>query len=256
MKKALNLLPILMMVLLSSSFHAQIPEEIKWEHLLKTYAADSTDLKLSLNGKNLNGKYKIPLDERSYALYNIKNGMITGDAFWYTNGGHLECKLVYKRGVRNGLKENYDNNGKAWLRQHYKDGKQDGFSEMYSNGLLNNKSDYKKGKKDGKQITYSGGKILSETEYKDGLREGKSTNYDLQGNPISEINYKKDYQDGLTTMYAMGKKTMDFVFLDGKKHGIGHMYKPDGSVVFKSYYINGEKVSNDEYEKYLGKKKQ
>ena len=135
---------MLMMVLLSSSLYAQIPEEIKWEHLQKNYTADSSDLMLSLNGKYLSGKYKIPLNEKSYAVYNIKNGMITGDAFWYTNGGHLECKLEYKRGVRNGLKENYDNDGKVWLRQEYKNGKQDGFSEMYSNGKLSLKSLYKK----------------------------------------------------------------------------------------------------------------
>ncbi|MFD2287118.1 hypothetical protein ACFSOV_13470 [Pedobacter petrophilus] len=77
-----------------------------------------------------------------------------------------------------------------------------------------------------------------------------SKTYDLQGNPITEINYKADQQNGLTTMYAMGKKNMDFVFEDGKKHGIGHMYKPDGSVVFTSYYLNGEKASKDEYDKY------
>ena len=246
----MKLLAILMMVCLSSSLYAQLPEEIKWEHLQKNYTADSSDLMLSLNGKNLNGKYKIPLDEKSYALYTIKNGMITGDAFWYTNGGHLECKLVYKRGVRNGLKENYDNDGKVWLRQEYKDGKQDGVSEMYTNGQLNNKSEYKKGKRYGKQISYSSGKVLSETEYKDGLRDGLSKTYDLQSNPISEINYKQDKQDGLTTMYAMGNKTMDFIFVDGKKHGVGHMYKPDGLVVFTSYYIKGEKVTKEEFEKY------
>ena len=60
----------------------------------------------------------------------------------------------------------------------------------------------------------------------------------------------------METKNAIGKKTMDFVFLEGKKHGIGHMYKPDGSVVFTSYYLNNEKVSKDEYEKYFGKKNQ
>ncbi|MFD2287734.1 toxin-antitoxin system YwqK family antitoxin [Pedobacter petrophilus] len=249
MKEIAKITAVLLLMLTSTFTYAQIPEEIQWKHLLKTYNADSSDLTLSLNGKNLNGKYKIPLDEKSYALYTIKNGMITGDAFWYTNGGHLECKLVYKRGVRNGLKENYDHDGKVWLRQEYKDGKQDGLSEMYSNGQLNNKSEYKKDKKDGKQLSYSSGKVLSETEYKDGLRDGMSKTYGLDGKPVSEINYKADKQDGLTTMYAMGNKTMDFVFKGGKKHGIGHMYKPDGSLVFTSYYLNGEKVSKDEFEK-------
>ena len=251
MKTTYKILSFILMLFLSVSVYAQIPEEIKWEHLKKTYATDSTALQLSLNGKSLNGAYKIPLDEDSYALYTIKNGMITGEAFWYTNGGTLECKLLYKRGVRNGLKENYDKNGKVWLRQEFKDGRQDGLSEMYSNGQLNTKSEYKKGKKYGKQISYSSGKILSETEYKDNLREGISKTYDFQGNLISEISYKQDRQDGLSVMYAMGKRNMDFMFVAGKKHGIGHMYKPDGSVIFTSYYLNGEKVSENDYQLYI-----
>ena len=55
-------------------------------------------------------------------------------------------------------------------------------------------------------------------------------------------------------MYAMGKKTMDFVFLNGKKHGIGHMYKPDGSIVFTNYYLNDEKVSEAEYKLFMDDK--
>lgn len=86
MKTTYKILSFILMLFLSVSVYAQIPEEIKWEHLKKTYATDSTALQLSLNGKSLNGAYKIPLDEDSYALYTIKNGMITGEAFSYTNG--------------------------------------------------------------------------------------------------------------------------------------------------------------------------
>ena len=241
---------IIILLIFTVSTKAQLPEEIQWKHLQKTYTADSSDLMLSLNGKYLNGKYKIPLDEKSFALYDIRNGMITGDAFWYTNGGRLEAKLFYKRGVRNGLKDNYDNNGKVWLRQAYKDGRQHGISEMYTGGKLSNKSEYKNGKKTGTQYTYSSGKLLSETNYLNGLKDGLSKTYMLDGTPITEINYKADKQDGLTTMYAMGNKTMDFIFVNGLKHGVSHMYKLDGSVIFTNYFLNGEKVSKDDFQKY------
>lgn len=103
-----KLKPIFLLLFLTTSIttYAQLPEEIQWKHLVKTYTPDSSELVLSLNGKPLSGKYKIPLDENSFALYHIKNGMITGDAFWYSNSGNLECKLSYKKGVRNGSKEN------------------------------------------------------------------------------------------------------------------------------------------------------
>ncbi|WP_243718092.1 toxin-antitoxin system YwqK family antitoxin [Pedobacter changchengzhani] len=250
MKTTLKIASVLTMMFISTSLYAQLPEEIQWKHLEKIYTPDSTQLVLKLNGKVLDGKYKIPFDEGGFALYTIKSGKITGDAFWYSTAGNVECKLRYKNGVRNGLKENYDRDGKVWLRQEFINGKQDGINEMYSGGQLSNKSEYKNNKKDGPQYSYSGDKVITETNYKDGLRDGLSKTYGLDGKVITEINYKADKQDGLTTMFAMGNKTMDFMFVDGKKHGIGHMYKPNGSVVFTNYFINGEKVSKDEYDKY------
>lgn len=255
MKIIYKILLMLLTVCLSSSLYAQQPEEIQWKHLEKIYAKDSTQLLLKLNGKALEGKYKIPFEEGGYALYNIRAGKITGDAFWYSIAGNIECKLRYKNGVRNGLKENYDRDGKVWFKQEYINGKQDGINEMYSGGQLTNKSEYKNNKKDGTQYSYSSGKLLSETNYKEGMRDGVSKTYDLSGKLISEINYKNDKQNGLTTMFAIGNKSMDFVFKNGEKHGIGHMYKPDGSVVFTSYYVNGEKVTKEEFEKYEQKSK-
>ncbi len=254
MKKISKLSLILSLVFASSAAFAQLPEEIQWKHLKKDYTADSSDLMLSLNGKRLNGKYKIPLDEKSFALYTIDNGMITGEAFWYTNGGQIECKLHYKRGVRNGLKENYDNDGKVWLRQEYKDGKLNGNSEMYSNGKLTNKSEYLAGKKHGLSTSYSGDKVISETHYKNDQRNGLSRVYN-NGQLVTENNYQDDVQDGLSTSYMMGKKTMDATYRKGKRHGLSHMYKPDGSVLFESYYLLGDKVSKAEFEKYESEKK-
>jgi hypothetical protein len=122
-KMILKITSLFLLFSLAKPIYAQLPEEIKWKHLQKDYNADSSELVLSLNNKLLQGKYKIPFDEGGFALYNIKKGIITGEAFWYSQGGRMECKLYYKNGVRNGIKENYDNEGKVWLRQEYKDGK-------------------------------------------------------------------------------------------------------------------------------------
>lgn len=239
-----------LMLLLSSSLYAQLPEEIQWKHLQKNYAADSTKLELSLNNKLLQGKYKIPLDNNSFALYDIKKGLISGEAFWYTNNGNVECKLNYKNGVRNGLKENYDSDGATWLREEYKDGKKDGTSEMYSSGKISSKTEYKKGKKDGLSISYSNGQVMTQTSYKEDKRNGLSSTF-FNGVIATENNYLNDVQDGLGTMYAMGKKNMDAIFKNGQRHGVAHMYKPDGTVLFESYFLFGTKVSKEEYEKYL-----
>lgn len=258
------------LVLVSTLIFAQLPEEIKWKHLQKNYNADSSELVLSLNNKLLDGKYKIPFDEGGFALYNIKKGIITGEAFWYSQGGTIECKLYYKKGVRNGLKENYDNQGKVWLHQEYKDGKKNGVSEIYSGGKLVNKSVYKADKKHGLSQTFSGDKVITEAYYENDLKNGTSKSYGLDGELaveigykndkrdgvyrvynngqiITETNYQNDLQHGLSTTYALGKKNMDAEFVNGKRHGIAHMYKPDGTTLFTHYYLNGDKVTEAIY---------
>ncbi len=250
--KTIKQFSVFLLMMSLSSLYAQLPEEIEWKYLQKNYSADSTKLALSLNNKLLEGKYKIPLDNTSFALYDIKKGLISGDAFLYTNNGDLACKLSYKNGVRNGLKENFDSDGKPWLREEYKDGKKDGLSEMYSNGKMSSKSEYKKGKKEGLTITYSNGQILTQTYYKDDKRNGLSTTF-YNGVIVSENNYADDVQDGLGTIYSMGKKNMDATYQKGQRHGLAHMYKPDGSILFESYFLLGVKVSKEEYEKYLNK---
>lgn len=249
MKIIYKLNVLFMMICLSSSAFAQLPEEIQWKHLQKNYSADSTQLVLTLNGKALQGKYKIPFDDNSFALYTIKNGMITGEAFWYKNGGTLECKLNYKKGVRNGLKENYNSEGAVWLRQGFKDGKEDGVSEMYSNGKIKTKSYYKKGKKDGLSQSYSGDQLITETNYKEDKRNGVSRTY-FNGVIASENYYLDDLQDGLSTMYNNGKKSMDLTYKNGQRHGVSHMYKPDETVLFESYFLLGNKVTKEEFDKY------
>ena len=249
---------------------AQLPEEIKWKHLQKEYNADSSQLILRLNNEPLQGKYKIPFDEGGFALYNIKKGLITGEAFWYSQNGRLECKLYYKNGVRNGIKENYDKEDKVWLRQYYKDGKKHGSSEMYSNGKIINKSEYRADKKHGLSQTFSDDNLITETYYENDLKHGTSKNYGSNGKLtveanykndkrdgnylvyndgqlMTETNYKDDLQHGLSTTYALGKKNMDAEFVNGKRHGVSRMYKPDGSVLFTHYYLNGEKVTEEVY---------
>ncbi|SHE69120.1 toxin-antitoxin system YwqK family antitoxin [Pedobacter caeni] len=239
----------LIFLCLSGSLFAQLPEVVKWNHLVKTYNADSTEMLLSLNNNPLQGQYEIALDEGGFALYNIKNGLITGEAFWYAQDGRMECKLHFKNGVRNGLKENYDNQGKVWLRQEYKDGRQHGVSEMYQGDKIVNKSNYKAGKKDGPSFTYSDGQVTTEGNYENNLRNGVFRVYS-RGEIVTENNYKDDLQNGLSTMYAMGKKNMDSMYENGKRHGVSHMYKPDGSVLFESYFLLGDKVTKDVFEKY------
>lgn len=249
LKFVLKLCCTLILLVLSSPLFAQLPEEIKWQHIKKVYNADSTEMVLSLNDQLLQGQYKIPFDEGGFALYTIKKGLITGEAFWYSQGGRMEAKLHYKNGLRNGLKENFDGDNKIWLSQEYKDGKQHGSSEMYKDGKIISKSSYKAGKKHGLSLTYSGDQLISEGNYENDQRNGIYRVYN-NGQLVTETSYKDDLQDGLSAQYQAGIKKMESSYEKGKRHGVSHMYKPDGSILFESYYLLGEKVSKADFEKY------
>lgn len=44
---------------------------------------------------------------------------------------------------------------------------------------------------------------------------------------------------------------MDFLFFNGVKQGIAHMYNQDGGIVFTHYYVNGEKLSKEDFDTFM-----
>ena len=240
---------LLSFLFIANSASAQMPEEIKWKFLVKTYNLDSTRLTLSLNNKLLNGAYKIPTDDGGYELIKVRDGEITGDVYWYAANGRQEAKLKYKNGVRNGLKENYDHDNQVWLRQNYKDGKLHGDVESYISGKLSHLTSYKNGKKDGKDLIYADGNLISETFYKNGLKNGMSNTYNIStGKLTTSVSYLNDLKNGMLTMYNNGVKSMEDEYKNDLRHGVSYMYKPDGiTVLFENYNYKNERVTKEKF---------
>ncbi|MCH5597891.1 toxin-antitoxin system YwqK family antitoxin [Niabella ginsengisoli] len=261
---------VILALLVHFCLKAQEVKTVNWDQVKKTYNKDSSKMILTLNNIPLHGVYKEKFDDGGYGLYNIKNGMITGDVLWYSIADKLSARITYKDGVRHGKKENYDGEGKIWLKQEYlngrehgctemlsntirsvtcyKMGKKEGLSSRYINGVISSEENYKNGLQDGVSRTYANGKIISETNYKTGLKDGPSRTY-ANGSIAMEIIYKDGKRNGLMTMYANEKKTQDATYLNDIRHGESHMYKQDGSVLFTNYYLNDEKVTREEFEK-------
>lgn len=72
MKNKITVAVILVLSTLFFNAQAQMPEEIQWKHLIKTYTNDSAKMVLTLNGKNLQGKYKVPFDEGATPFTTLK----------------------------------------------------------------------------------------------------------------------------------------------------------------------------------------
>jgi antitoxin component YwqK of YwqJK toxin-antitoxin module len=267
MKRILSLLSFSLSTLCIS---AQEVKNINWDQVRRKYNSDSSRMELSVNSIPLNGAYKQRFEDGGYGLYNIKNGMITGDVLWYNAAGTVSARMGYKNGVRHGKKENYDGQGKAWLKENYLNGKQEGLTEMvtsgtkattfykqgkreglatrYLNGKISSEENYKNGLKDGISRTYVNGELNSETSYKQGLKDGLSRTYTM-GVPAMETMYKNGKKNGLFTMYANGVKTQDAYYVDDKRKGPSRMYRPDGTVLFTNYFFNDQKVTKEEFEK-------
>lgn len=267
MKRILSLLSFSLSTLCIS---AQEIKDINWDQVRRKYNNDSSRMELSLSNIPLNGVYKQRFDDGGYGLYNVKNGMITGDVLWYNVAGKVSARMGYKNGVRHGKKENYDGQGKIWLKENYLDGRQDGITEMitsgttattsykrgkkeglstrYVNGKISSEENYKNGLKDGISRTYVNGELNSETSYKQDVKDGMSRNFAM-GQPVMEIMYKNGKKNGVFIMYANGIKTQDAYYVEDKQQGPSRMYKPDGSVLFTNYFWGGRKVTKEEFEK-------
>lgn len=250
--------------------NAQEFKDINWEQVRRKYNSDSSKMELSLNNIPLNGWYRQRFDDGGYGLYNVKNGMITGDVFWYNAAGKIIARMEYKNGVRHGKKENFDAQGKTWLRENYWNGKREGLTEMinaggtsttfyrqgkreglatrYINGKIASEEHYKNGVKDGLSRTYVNGELNSETNYKQGVKDGTSRTYTM-GVPAMETLYKNGKKNGYFTMYVNGKKTQDVYYVEDKRHGPSRMYNPDGTVLFTNYFFDDQKVTKEEFEK-------
>lgn len=250
---------------------AQSPQVINWNKVTKQYNKDSSQMKLLMNNRPMEGSFKDLFENDGYSIFTIKKGLITGTFNWFYKDGSKDAIINYKNGVRNGITEFYDNEGNVRIREEYVAGRKQGLQETFRRNEPLTKTFYKADKKNGTDQRFISGRLSSETNYKDDVKHGISKTFDTEGKVIFEesyldgvldglsktymqgmlattITYKIGQKTGLVTMYANGVKNMDFEMLNGKRHGVSHMYKPDGGVQFTNYFLNDEKVTKEQYE--------
>ena len=186
--------------------------------------------------KFLQNKFGLTIDDYKQKAKRIKVGGLNGYGKEYiSNSNILIFEGKYLNGKRNGCGIEYDKNCKIKYKGEYLNGKRNGSGIEYDENC----------------------KIKFEGEYLNG-KIFNGIGYDEKSNKIVIFNNgigKELYTNGLVQFegnYYNGKKwsgkgyTYYGIKLYEIKNGNGYIreYNPDGTLLFKGHYINGEKNEN------------
>lgn len=162
----------------------------------------------------------------------------------------------------------------------YKDGLKDGPEKIFGQAggklMLRTEVPWKAGKIEGvRKNFHTNGNVANETPYADGVEQGEAKSFDEKGAITRTVKYEKGkrvgemtdywpgadkkqrvvpYADGKITgvvkeFYLDGKIKTESPFKDDRKHGVEKSYDTSGAVVSTNYWLNGEKVTKEAFEK-------
>jgi len=179
------------------------------------------------------------------------------EMFYGTYGYALKRTVSWKHGVRHGPEETmaYGRRGRYVRRSTpWNDGVVDGVKRAYHpNGKVMTEVTYRKGKPVGKSTSYDGeGMITRTVEYKRGLRDGVMTDY-WPRKPRRVVPYVKGEVHGIVReFHENGRLRSERPFRRDVLQGVEKQYDEDGEQTRTRYWIDGDAVSEDEYNKKFG----
>ena len=142
--------------------------------------------------------------------YIFKNGIVIGEG------------VVTEKGERDGIWKEYFDDGKLKAEGRYNKDVRTGTWKFYhESGSVEQQGSYNKdGKPEGEwQWFYDNGELLRTENYYLGKLDGKMTEYDRDGNIITEGPYIEGREDG-AWFYIMGKNKVEGMYADGMRNGI------------------------------------
>lgn len=171
----------------------------------------------------------------------------------YYPNGRIRISAMFRNGVPEGLRKEYDSAGNIQKAQLYKNGyvvgegvvKEDGnregaWKEFYSEGSLKAEGVYTNDKPTGKwKYYYPGGKLEQTGSYtKTGKKDGVWKWFFENGNLLREENYRAGLRDGLMTEYdERGTIITEGDFLEGNEDG--PWFELTGDSYIKGSYRDG-----------------
>ncbi|MBF0245108.1 MAG: toxin-antitoxin system YwqK family antitoxin [Planctomycetes bacterium] len=194
----------------------------------------------------------VPLDEQGRP-----HGQM--DYYMQDRGGNPLRVVSYSHGKKNGKEQHFDHmkEGAKYIKYvqmeiPWKDDLIEGERiSYYAKDLVSSKTSYVKGKASGESIRYDKvGKVESKCLMKDGYREGLFTEYWPESGEIKKtVQYKGGFIDGpVKEFYANGKLKREMSFAQDLLHGIEKEFEADGKLIRTRYWVDGDKISREEYE--------
>lgn len=169
-----------------------------------------------------------------------------------------EFEYHYRDGILHGLYYNIKEGIKCYYHMGVKHGKENKKVPIYKKACsnINNheqkfshneeiESNYNMGKLDGHVITHVDGKIRKEKLYKNGVCIRIYVYSEAQQAP-RKPNLQPYIEDLLNGLYvewsSTGIKLKEELYRNGKKHGLCKAWRPDGSLMYKSQYEDGNEI--------------
>jgi len=168
-----------------------------------------------------------------------REGNIVSGAF-FEDGEKVGEGITLEDGVRNGDWKLYYNNGALKAEGVYENGIKVGVWKFFHpNGELEQTGRYdKKGRLQGEWVWYyPSGKILRQEMYLDGLADGLTTEYDEEGNIITEGEYIEGLEEG-PWVYQYGDYREEGSYSYGYLNGYWKHFDDEGHLTFEGEFID------------------
>jgi antitoxin component YwqK of YwqJK toxin-antitoxin module len=172
------------------------------------------------------------------------------------SGCRMYRKVPWKDGKRHGEEKLYSGDQVKAVIPWVDDRIQGVRKTFHPEGRLQMEAAYENGVAEGPTRTYAfSGTLIREESHKDGKRHGLARDFWPEtGKPKREIEYDVGKVVGVAReYYADGRLKRELPFKDNAMHGVEVQYEADGTVVRKCYWLDGRKVSQEDYEKGAGK---
>ena len=254
-----GLFMLLLLVLLSATIKAQVPEPCKSTRQVcprgnVKYCHESVAFDEEHNLYLLRKDYATPYNGTCVSCFpsftieeklNFVNGRRQGTDTSFYQSGCLQSIQSYQIGLQDGpTYVFYDSTNRVQYEIWYQAGQLNGPSIQFSR---NARADtlmykhYKSGKLDGPQRTYlPNGKLRKISNYREGLAEGAQITYNASAQKESELFFKAGKKHGTWTYYFdSGQTARTETWKDGKKNGVFVSYNELGKVLSSEKYAMG-----------------
>lgn len=206
----------------ASSYKAYFPNSVLSEEITYVNDIPKTGTHYMTNGKK---SYEVIYDKEGYAL-NYEYYNVFGDKIFqetYNKQGEIKGGLQFEANKPKPVEISVTKG--TYLIKDF-------------DGTTITKGQYEKGKKKGEwNYFYRSGIMRSKENFINGKQSGLNYNYNLDARVSSIVNYINDTIVGIYESYENGRLANTYHYNKGNLNGPKKSYRPDGSILSESFFI-------------------